>query len=94
MKRFFSHDPGDCGIKFHDTAEEARDAAEAALDAYRDEAPDGWDENTDSVCWGEVREQVQETFRRLYDPEQDQFIDPDCTEIVGYDLLPIPPAEA
>jgi len=89
MKRFFSYDPND-RIRFHDTAEEAKAEAESALDAYRDEAPEGWDENTDEVCWGEVKEQVQETMRRPYDPERDHDIDGDCTEVIDYALLPLP----
>ena len=57
MKRFFSHDPQGHGIQFHDTAEEAKKEAEAALEAYREDASDnGWDESAAEVCWGEVRQ--------------------------------------
>ena len=90
MKRFFSYDPND-RVRFHATAEEAKAEAQHAFDMYRDEAGDGWDESVGDVCWGEVKEQVQETFRRPYDHEQDSHIDPTlCDEVVDYDLKPIP----
>lgn len=86
MKRFFSFDPeGD--FELHDTAEQAQAAAQSSLDQYRDEAPDGWNENVDRVCWGEIREQVVETMRRPYDPKQDFFMDPECECVVDYGLV-------
>lgn len=88
-KRFFSYDPND-RMRFHNTAEEAQKEAQHAFDLYVQEACEGWDENVDEVCWGEISEQVRETFRRPFDPEQDFHIDSDCDEVVGYDLLPLP----
>ena len=89
MKRFFSYDPND-RIRFHATAEEAKAEAEYALELYREEAGDGWDENVDEIMWGEIKELVQETSRRPYDPKKDGHIDSTlCDEVVEYDLKAI-----
>ena len=55
MKQFFSFND-DNGILFHDTAEEAKVAALADLDAYRDDAKhDGeWPGEVEGVRWGRV----------------------------------------
>lgn len=67
MANYFSYDP-DCGFEQHDTAEEARKAAETALDHYRDQAADGWSEEVESICWGEIRGSVRETEREEVPP--------------------------
>jgi energy-coupling factor transporter ATP-binding protein EcfA2 len=84
--RWFSYD-GDCGYETHDSEEEARRSAEAALEMFRDDAPgDGWDEDSvTQVCWGVVIQEVEEISRRKTTPE-------DCTEheeFVDYGLRPI-----
>ncbi len=79
---FFSFDTED-GIEFHKTAEEAKAKAEKNLDLCRDYADDGWDENVQDICWGEVRGRVTETERRPCTPEDCM----DCDEIVDYALL-------
>ena len=55
MKPFFSFND-DNGILFHDTAEEAKAAALAELEHYRDEANhDGeWTGAVEGVRWGQV----------------------------------------
>lgn len=60
--RWFSYDPED-GLQLHTTAEEARAAAEAALEWCRDAANDDeWaEEAVVQICWGEVREVVEQT---------------------------------
>ena len=90
MKRFFSYDPND-RIRFHDTSEEAQAEAQHAFDLYEQDASEGWDENVDEVCWGEIKGTVQMTSRRPYDPEQDSHLDPaEVDEVVNYALLPVP----
>jgi hypothetical protein len=90
IKRFFSYDPGD-RMRYHATAEEAKAEAQHAFDLYRDEAGEGWDESVDEVMWGEIKELVQMTSTRPYDPEKDSHIDSTlCDEVVEYDLKPIP----
>lgn len=64
MDRFFSYDPDGYGIELHATAKEAKAAAEAALQAYRDDAADGWNESVDGVCWGEIRERTEVISRQ------------------------------
>jgi hypothetical protein len=62
--KYFSYSPDD-GFHAHETAEQAKAAAESALQLYRDEADgDGWDESVTEVCWGEVLQRAKETDRR------------------------------
>ena len=55
MNRFFSNN-GDC-FETHATEGEARAAAEHGLDYFRDESGEGWSEEVEHVCWGEIRQQ-------------------------------------
>ena len=56
--KYFSYD-FENGIMFHDTEKAARDRANNCLEATRDYASDdGWDENTDEICWGCVSERA------------------------------------
>ena len=92
MDRFFSYCP-DCGFETHTTSEEARDSADAHLDHFRDYACDGWNDDVTQICWGEIRETVDETERRPYNPETDYMIDPECECVVDYGLMPFPETE-
>ena len=76
-QRFFSYDPEDGRVKFHDTAEEAKAAAVKAFDYYQDDAAEGWDEAVDDVCWGEVKGRVSIT-KRIERPPSAELTD-------GYD---------
>ena len=60
MKKFFSFST-DNGFLLHRTADEAKAEAEANIDYYRDGAFEGWPEEVDSVCWGEVKEKSEQT---------------------------------
>jgi hypothetical protein len=51
---YFSYDP-ECGLETHNTLDEAKDAAEGALAYYREEAGDGWPEEVENVCYGEIK---------------------------------------
>lgn len=54
-KMFFSYDPED-GITFHSNEKDAKDTAEETMAFYRDVARDDyWHENTEDICWGEVK---------------------------------------
>jgi hypothetical protein len=48
---WYSYDPED-GYTRHETADEAKEAAEASLDYERERSPDGWHENTTDIEWG------------------------------------------
>lgn len=51
MTFWYSYDPED-GFTNHESAEEAREAAEASLEYHRDRSSDGWHEDTESIEWG------------------------------------------
>lgn len=63
-KQYFScNEEGD--VEFHETETQAKERAQAALDYCQDEASsDGWPENTNQICWGELRERVTMTSER------------------------------
>jgi len=79
VNKFFMFDPLG-GIKFFGTAEAARIAAEEVLELFRDESAEGWSDEVTEVCWGEVRQQVEETSRRPACAEYPAVLD----EIVDY----------
>lgn len=51
--KFYSYDP-EHGFETHETEKEARDEAEATLEHYADQAPEGWHENVDDIEWGQM----------------------------------------
>jgi hypothetical protein len=51
-QRFVTFDPQD-GPEWFETADEAKAHAEHLLDMYRDDCGDGWDEEVDTIHWGE-----------------------------------------
>lgn len=60
VKRYFAYST-DHGFERFVTAEEAEQFAQNLLDDYRDDSYDeGWSEDVESVCWGEVSQQVTE----------------------------------
>jgi hypothetical protein len=63
-RMWFSYDTGGNGFSLHATREEAKKAAEDALDAYRDDAPEGWSDDVEDVCYGQVLGRVVETYRK------------------------------
>jgi len=76
-------------ITYHKTAEEAKAKAEEELQWCRDEAIDGWPDETIWIHWGEIKQVVVET-RRLdkegCEKEGIEFRDNwDC--YVEYDLV-------
>ena len=83
MKRFFSFDPED-GFEVHDNAEDARVRAEKWLARDRDIATkDGWPEEVEDICWGEIRERVAKTWS--YDVTDDD-VPANCDEFADYGL--------
>lgn len=62
-KQFFMFDP-DNGFETYPTAEEAKTAAEEAIDYYRGEAADGWADEVAQVCWGEIKQESQQVGLR------------------------------
>lgn len=62
MTRFWSYDG--CTTDLHDTEAEAIRACERALDTFRDDADEGWDEATTQIMWGPIAQRVVEANRR------------------------------
>lgn len=66
MPRFFSYTGAFDGLEQHTTAEAARGAVQHAIDGI----DEGWDpEDTQTWCWGEVREIVVVTVVHTHGPE-------------------------
>ncbi len=73
-------------FEWHKTAEEAVEAAEAAIDDYRGDACDGWSEEVDSVCWGIIMQSSTKVGERPRN--EDDRCDPAINTICDYALLP------
>lgn len=73
-------------FEWHKTAEEAAEAAEAAIDDYRGDACDGWSEEVDSVCWGIILQSSTKVGERPR--TEDDRCDPAIDTICDYALLP------
>lgn len=73
-------------FEWHKTAEEAVEAAEAAIDDYRGDACDGWSEEVDSVCWGIIMQSSTKVGERPRN--ENDSCDPAIVTICDYALLP------
>jgi len=93
--KWFSCDADGC-FALHGTADEAKEAAEAALEGCRDKAggETGWPEDTEHICWGEVREAAERCVIHAHDGDcRDAEGRLDCDyadwdEFWEYDLMP------
>ena len=90
MPKFFSYCP-DEGFETHNTAEEAKKAADDSIDSFRDNAEDGWSEEVDQVCWGEVKEQSTMGDKRSKDDAAKEgiFVNSACDFVCDYALQPV-----
>ncbi|MDA8487454.1 hypothetical protein [Kluyvera sp. Awk 3] len=57
---YFAYDT-DGGFTNHDTAERAQTEAQNAIEYFRESAGDGWSDEVDSVCWGVIMQQAEQT---------------------------------
>ncbi|MGR7564506.1 hypothetical protein ACU6YQ_16500 [Klebsiella aerogenes] len=73
-------------FEWHKTAEEAVEAAEAAIDDYRGDACDGWSEEVDSICWGVIMQSSTKVGERPRN--EDDRCDPAIDTVCDYALLP------
>lgn len=73
-------------FEWHKTAEEAVEAAEAAIDDYRGDACNGWSEEVDSICWGIIMQSSAKVGERPRN--EDDCCDPAIDTICDYALLP------
>lgn len=53
--KYFCYDPV-TGFETYKTDGEAKQAAEDAIDYYRYNADEGWNEEVSGVCWGEIKQ--------------------------------------
>jgi len=82
--KFFMYDP-DSGFETYETAEEARCAAYDAIDYYRGESVDGWPDEVEQVCWGEIKQDSQQVGLRPRNEEDKSS----CDMICDYQLTDI-----
>ncbi|ELY5855625.1 hypothetical protein ACVF21_003770 [Cronobacter sakazakii] len=75
--RFFMFDPEN-GFETYKTAEEAKAAAEEAIDYYRGDAGDGWPDEVEQVCWGEIKQETQQFDLRPRNEEDKSSCDMIC----------------
>ncbi|MEI7195010.1 hypothetical protein WCT81_04595 [Pectobacterium versatile] len=59
-RKFFMHSD-ETGFEKHKTSEEAIRSAQEMIDACREDADDGWPEETDTICWGVIIQMAEET---------------------------------
>jgi hypothetical protein len=84
VNEFYTYDPED-GFEIWATAAQAEEAAKALMDAYRDAAPtDGWHEDQEAVCWGELRQMGHAQIISRRPGEDGEEFD----EYVEYDMRP------
>ena len=74
MKRFFSYDPED-GFVFHDTADCAKQHAQEGINAYRENAHEGWSEEVSLLCWGEIKQGATEIQGEALNDYGDYYAD-------------------
>lgn len=82
--RWFSYDGQ--SFETHDTEAAAMKSAEEAFESCREEAPDGWPDEVEQICWGVVTQEVEETLRRTR--RDDDPCSRICDEFVDYALMP------
>ena len=85
--KYFSYD-SDTGFEAHATKDEAVKAANDMIDYYRDNASEGWSDEVDSVCWGEIKQQStsSEPIELTDELRSELIVSPDCSHIVDYSL--------
>jgi len=88
--KYFSYD-SDSGFEIHETEEEAIKSANDAIDYYRDNASEGWSEEVDTVCWGEIKQKSSMfDLKPLTDELRSELnIDPICDMYCDYKLQTI-----
>lgn len=82
---FFSYDSSGC-YEEHDTAEKAAAYAEDSISEYRDNAPDGWSDEVESVVWGVIMQRA--TMTGLRPVTEEDNVAPHIEEFCDYALLP------
>jgi hypothetical protein len=86
--KYFSYDPEGDGFTLHNTADEARKAAELDLSCHRDDATEGWSDSVESVCWGELRQLAMKVREMTKEEAEHQgiYFDNSFDTICDYEL--------
>lgn len=77
MEKYFAYHP-DAGFYTYPTAELAKEDAELWIEEYREAADDGWSEDVENICWGEIKQQATEIKTGamiMFDGEESEAID-------------------
>lgn len=77
MKKWFVYRPWN-GFVLFSTEEEAQQEAEILLQEERDHSMEGWEEDVDEICWGELRQHVIQTNLRFRSVECTCLTKDDC----------------
>lgn len=88
--KYFVYNPDIDGMQFYDTEKKAVDACDWIIGHYRDEAHEGWDEQVENTCWGEVKQKA-EMFGLRDATEEDST---DCETWCDYKLEDVEPLPA
>ena len=86
--KYFSYDPEGDGFTLHNTAEEAKQAAENDLSQHREWSCEGWSDSVLDVCWGEIK-QMAKMVREMTKEEADHvgiYVSNDFDYICDYEL--------
>ncbi|WP_052235234.1 hypothetical protein [Pectobacterium brasiliense] len=59
-RKFFMYSD-ETGFEKHKTKDEAIKSAQEMIDVCREDADDGWPEETDTICWGVIIQMAEET---------------------------------
>lgn len=88
--KYFAYE-SDFGFETFETDELAREAAEGAIDRYREDADDGWDDNVANVCWGVIAQQADLHIEKITDQDRIDLdiAETNITEFWDYQLKPI-----
>lgn len=71
--KYFAYCP-ESGFETFKTKKEAIEYAQSAIDYQRDYSDEGWSEETNNICWGEVNQCATEgEVTKITDENRDDF---------------------
>lgn len=83
---WFCYD-GEC-FETYETPEKAKAAADKAMAYCRNEAADGWPEETESICWGKVLVHAKVTMERPATEDEKEWAEWDTYQEIELVQLP------
>jgi len=88
--RYFAFDP-DSGFETFKTEQAAIKFASDTIDEYREVAEEGWSEEVEQVCWGEIRQISKKVNERPAPPgiDYDRICDYELGDVLGSQDVPI-----